>query len=160
MTLRSASLRLRIVRIGPADTVRVAEKARPLLDGPADPVALRRYLSDRRNYFLVAWDGEVAVGFLRATALGQILTRRPQMFLYEISVAESHRRRGVGRRLVERLLRFSRARHFDEVFVFTDPANRAAVGLYRATGATTETPGDRMYVYPLQRDPTGPRATR
>jgi ribosomal protein S18 acetylase RimI-like enzyme len=71
------------------------------------------------------------------------------MFLYEIEVRPGHRRRGVGRALITALLNYCRANHFEEVFVFTDPANSAAVGLYRSTGAVTETPADRMFVYQL-----------
>jgi ribosomal protein S18 acetylase RimI-like enzyme len=152
---RPASPRIRIERVRAADSARVATKARRLFDAPADPLALRRYLADRRNYFLVAWWGEVAAGFLRGTALGQVRTRRPQMFLYEIGVDRAYRRRGIGRRLVATLLRYCRAGNFDEVFVFTDPLNRAAVALYRGTGAITETPRDRMFVYRLR-----PRSAR
>ncbi|MGA7845773.1 MAG: GNAT family N-acetyltransferase [Thermoplasmata archaeon] len=142
----------------PAGTTRLAKVAEPLLDAPADLGALRRYLTDRRNIFLLASVGSRTVGFLRGTSLGQVHTRRPQMFLYEVAVAPACRRRGVGRALVEHLLAYCRARRFDEVFVFTDPGNRPAVALYRGTGAITETPRDRMFVYPLRKRAGGGRA--
>lgn len=100
--------------------------------------------------FLLAYDGPTPIGFLRGTALHQLETQRLQMFLYELAVARSCRRRGVGRALIERLLADCRRRGFDEVFVFTSPGNRPAVGLYVATGGRTETAADRMYVYPLR----------
>lgn len=123
--------------------------ARELFDEPPDPAAVTSYLQDESNLFLLATEGPVAIGFLRGTALGQLKSGRRQFFLYEIAVAPAFRRRGVGRALVRELLGWCRARSFEEVFVFTDPANAAAVGLYRSTGAVTETPADRMFVYLL-----------
>jgi aminoglycoside 3-N-acetyltransferase I len=105
------------------------------------------YLRDERNVFLLASEKARAVGFLRGTELGQLHSERKQMFLYEIAVDESCRRRGIGRALVNALLDFCRMRGFEEAFVFTDPANQPAVNLYRSTGAVTETPADRMFVY-------------
>jgi ribosomal protein S18 acetylase RimI-like enzyme len=137
----------RVTRMRRGDAARVARVAGPLFDQSADVVALRNYLSDPRNIFLLAWVDDGAVGFLRGTALGQIHARHPQMFLYEVAVARRFRRRGVGKLLVQHLLDHCRAHHFEEAFVFTDPRNRAAVRLYRSTGAVTETPRDRMFVY-------------
>lgn len=127
----------------------MARVANHLFDHPANRSALAAYLRDPRNVFLLAQRDGVAVGFLRGTSLGQLHTRRPQIFLYEIEVARRFRRRGVATALVERLLRYSRARRFEEVFVLTNPNNTAAVRLYRSTGAITETSGDRMFVYRL-----------
>ena len=73
------------------------------------------------------------------------------MFLYQIEVEAAFRRRGVGGTLVRWLIAYCRRRQFEEVFVFTDPSNAPAVGLYRSTGAVTETPADRMFVYQLER---------
>jgi ribosomal protein S18 acetylase RimI-like enzyme len=120
-----------------------------LFDDPPDPEAVRRYLADDRNVFYLAFEGKTAVGFLRGTALGQLKSPRHQMFLYEVGVDPPFRRRGVAHAMIERLLQECRERGFEEVFVFTDPANEPAVGLYRSTGAVTETPADRMFVYQL-----------
>jgi ribosomal protein S18 acetylase RimI-like enzyme len=120
-----------------------------LFDEPPDPEAVRAYLHDRRNLFLLAYEDGRAVGFLRGTELDQVKTTRHQFFLYEIAVLEGFRRRGIAGGLIAWLLRYARERSFEEVFVFTDPANRAAVALYRSTGAITETPADRMFVYRL-----------
>jgi len=125
-------------------------RAAHLFDEPPSPRAVRTYLADGRNVFLLAYQDDAIVGFLRGTELGQLKTDRKQMFLYEIAVAEPHRRQGVGRELIRALLRDCRDRGLEEVFVFTDdPANEAAERLYRSTGAVTETRGDRMYVYKL-----------
>lgn len=140
---------MKIVRLGPGQTAELLQ-ASALYDHPPSATAARAYLGDERNVFLLAREGAEAVGFLRGTALGQIHTPRKQMFLYEIGVAPTHQHRGVGRALVNSLLGYCRAEGFEEVFVLTDPANAAAVALYRSTGAVTETPADRMFVYRLR----------
>lgn len=138
-------------RLGPSDAA-VVLRSEHLFDEPLDGGAVRAYLRDRRNVFLLAVEGIRGVGFLRGTELRQLASPRRQMFLYEIAVEPNRRRRGVGRALVNALLAECGRRRFEEVFVFTDdPRNRAAAGLYRATGAVTETRGERMYVYTLPR---------
>ncbi len=148
---------MKVVRLGEGDAGRLLA-ASELFDAPPVGEAVRAYLADERNVVFLAVDSGRAVGFLRGTALNQIASARPQMFLYEIDVAPTHRRRGAGRALVRALLAYCRRHGFEEVFVFTDPANAAAVGLYRSTGAVTETVADRMFVYPLTRRPAGSRS--
>ncbi|HKV89686.1 MAG TPA: GNAT family N-acetyltransferase [Thermoplasmata archaeon] len=142
---------MRVRRLGPGESGLV-ETAADLFDETPDRAAASAYLSDRRNVVYLAWDGRGPVGFLRGSALRQLHTRRLQMFLYEIAVAPRARRRGVARALIEQLLEYCERREFDEVFVFTSPSNRAAVALYRSTGAVTETDEDRMYVYQLAKN--------
>lgn len=139
-------MRIRLLRPGEERDVAGASH---LLDEPPDLDAVRAYLTDERNVFFLAEEEGRAVGFLRGTAFGQLKSTRKQMFLYEIEVESKHRRLGIGSELVHRLIDYCRGRQFEEIFVFTDPSNLAAVSLYRSTGAVTETPADRMYVYPL-----------
>ncbi len=139
---------MRVRRLLPGDELAVVH-AGYLFDETPDVAAVRAYLADLRNILLMAFEGSEALGFLRGTELLQLTTRRRQMFLYEISVDEDFRRHGIGKALITTLLRDCRERGFEEVFVFTDPSNAAAVALYRSTGGVTETPADRMYVFTL-----------
>jgi ribosomal protein S18 acetylase RimI-like enzyme len=128
------------------------DRATHLFDEPPDARAVRSYLGDDRNVFLVAEEDGRVVGFLRGSALGQLKSPRQQMFLYEIEVDAACRRRGIGGELIRWLVAYCRANDFEEIFVFTDPSNASAVRLYRSTGAVTETPADRMFVYQLDAD--------
>lgn len=145
---REKPILLTITRLGRDHASQLA-RAPDLFDERPDLRAAREYLADPRNLFLLASDGPTPIGFLRGTSLRQIKTRRAQMFLYEIGVDRRYRRRGVGAALVQWLLDYCRKNDYDEIFVLTSPANRAAVRLYRSTGAATETKGDRMFVYRL-----------
>ena len=88
-------------------------------------------LADERTTFVTAFDGETPVGF----AFGYELPRRhgrPRIFfVYEVDVDERYRRRGIGRRLMEELLRGRK-----EAFVLTDADNDAAMALYASLGGT------------------------
>jgi aminoglycoside 3-N-acetyltransferase I len=154
---RSHTAVVTVRRLGPGHEREVLAAAH-LLDEPPDPSAVRSYLAEDRNVFLVAEEGSRAVGFLRGTELGQLKSGQKQMFLYEIEVETKSRRRGIGGDLVRWLDRYCRERGFEEMFVFTDPSNEPAVRLYRSTGAVTETPADRMFVYRLVPSPGVPRA--
>jgi len=140
---------VQIRRILPGKELTVLEASHLFDHGRPERASVRTYLADPHNRLLFAFERGTAVGFLRATELLQLTSHRKQMFLYEISVDEKFRQRGIGKALVQALLKDCRERGFAEVFVFTDPANAAAVALYRSTGAVTETPADRMFVYPL-----------
>ncbi len=139
---------MRVRRLLSGDELAVLHAAH-LFDEPPGLAAVRAYLSDDRNVLLLAFEGSEAVGFVRGTELLQLASRRRQMFVYEIGVDKPFRRRGVATALIKALLQDCRERGFEEAFVFTDPANVPAVELYRSTGALTETPADRMFVYPL-----------
>ena len=140
---------MRVRRLLPGDELAVLHAGYLFDEKMLDLPAVREYLADSRNMLLFAFEGSEALGFLRGTELLQLDSRRKQMFLYDIGVDEGYRRRGVGKALITALLRDCRERGFEEVFVFTDPANLPAVSLYQSTGAVTETPADRMFVYQL-----------
>jgi len=55
-------------------------------------------------------------------------------FVYYVDVAESHRRRGVGKAMLARLDELARGRGIAEGFVLTEPGNDAANALYRSAG--------------------------
>jgi ribosomal protein S18 acetylase RimI-like enzyme len=57
------------------------------------------------------------------------------MFLYELSVHADHRRRGIGKALVESLAALASARGCYGMWVGTEPDNAAALATYVAAGA-------------------------
>ncbi len=109
-----------------------------LFDSPPRPDATRRFLAEPTHHLLMALlDGE-PLGFVTG-----VETTHPdkgtEMFLYELSVAEPHRRRGIGRALVEALARTARERGCYGMFVLTDDETPAAMGTYATAGANAPT---------------------
>ncbi len=104
-------------------------------DGPGDPEGL---LADSRSLMLVALDGEQPVGFVLAHELPRRHGDASTLFVYEIEVAETHRRRGIAAALLERLAELARERGIAAGFVLTEPDNGPANALYREAGGATE----------------------
>jgi len=106
-----------------------------LFDCPPTDAWIERFLGAEGHHLLVALteSGEPA-GFVSG-----VETTHPdkgtELFLYELSVAPEHRRRGVGRSLVEALAQLARDRGCYGMWVGTEPDNAAAIATYRAAGS-------------------------
>jgi ribosomal protein S18 acetylase RimI-like enzyme len=142
---------MRVRRLAPGTELEIL-RAGYLMEEPPELSAARALLSDDRNVFLMAYEGSDAVGFLRATELTQLRSKRKQMFIHEVGVDEKYRRRGVGRGLLTSLLRDCRELGFEEVVIYVDPGNVPAVRLFLTTGALPEAAANRMFVYRLHSD--------
>jgi GNAT superfamily N-acetyltransferase len=122
-----------IVELGPADADKVIA-AGDLFDEQPKPDATARFLAEPGHHLLFAYDGTVPIGFITG-----VETVHPdkgtEMFLYEMGVVEAHRRRGVGRALVERLATIARSSGCYGMWVATDDANPAALATYESAGA-------------------------
>jgi len=108
-----------------------------LFDDRPDADATARFLAAPGHHLLIAYDGDLPIGFVSG-----VETTHPdkgtEMFLYELGVADSHRRRGVGRALVERLATIARSAGCYGMWVATDDSNPAALATYERAGATRD----------------------
>jgi ribosomal protein S18 acetylase RimI-like enzyme len=119
--------------LAPGDEEVVRELA--TYDGPGDPEAL---LADPRTLLLVAFDGGRPVGFVLAHELPRRHGDPAKLFVYEVDVAETHRRRGIASALLARLSELARERGIRTGFVLTEPDNGPANALYRSVGGATD----------------------
>lgn len=87
---------------------------------------------------LVAFDDERPVGFVLAHELPRRHGDRAKLFVYEVDVTESHRRRGIASALFARLGELARERDVGAGFVLTEPDNGPANALYRDAGGASE----------------------
>jgi ribosomal protein S18 acetylase RimI-like enzyme len=123
-------IEIRLLQQGDENVVR----ALATYDGPGDPEGL---LADTNTLFLVAFDHERPVGFVLAHELPRRHGDRSKLFVYEVDVAESHRRRGIAAALLDRLAELARERGIRVGFVLTEPDNAAANALYASAGGSS-----------------------
>jgi ribosomal protein S18 acetylase RimI-like enzyme len=128
--------RIYIVALGAADSGAVLRAAR-LFDAAPQKEYVARFLAAANHHLLLAYDGEQPVGFVSGVELTHP-DKGTEMFLYELSVDEAHRRRGIGRSLVSRLGELARERGCYGMFVLTEADNEAALATYRFGGVARE----------------------
>ncbi len=130
--------------LGPNDADRVLAVSH-LFDGPADEQATRRFLDEEGHHILVAYDGDHPAGFVSGVEVTHP-DKGTEMFLYELSVEEAFRQKGVGGALVERLASLAREQGCYGMWVLTDNDNAAARATYARCGAGAET-GQVVFVW-------------
>ena len=127
----------------------LARVAAGVFDEPIDPRRSAEFLADPRHHIAVAVDKGVVVGF--ASAVRYVNPDKPpELWINEVGVAASHRRRGCGKKMLAALLALARRRGCSEAWVLTEPTNRAAHALYRAAGGNRKRTDSVMFEFPLR----------
>lgn len=104
--------------------------------GGPSPDEVQSLLSDDRTYLFAAMSAdEEVIGYALAYRFAALYRPGGLAYLYDIEVAEAHRRKGAGRLLIDALLRHLKADGVMEMWLGTDTDNEAAQALYSATGA-------------------------
>jgi len=139
-----ADIHILHLRSGHEDLARRAVEKLKLGSQLTDPGFLTKLLRKEDSLLLVAVEDDEPVGFLIGYAMPRIDRPQPMMLLYEIGVAESHQRHGIGRRLVEGFLDWCRREDAAMAWVMTEASNGAARRLYTSAGAGEAELGDVM----------------
>ena len=95
---------------------------------------LRVLLGKSTFIALAALDGQEVVGGLAAYVLEKFERERSEVYVYDLAVAEAHRREGIARRLIEALKPIARARGAWVIYVQADRGDAAAIALYESLG--------------------------
>lgn len=119
--------------LGPDEAAILDTVADDVFDNDVNPAIAAEFLADPRHHLAVAVDGGVVVGM--ASAVHYVHPDKPtDLWINEVGVAQSHHRRGLGRRLVQELLARGRELGCRQAWVLTERENAAARGLYAAAG--------------------------
>jgi len=118
-----------------------------VFDHEVDPTLTAEFLDDGRHHLAVAIDGDRIVGM--ASALHYVHPdKSPQLWINEVGVAPSHRQRGIGKRLLDCLMRVAEELGCTEAWVLTDRDNSAGRRLYESVGA--DTPAEECLMYTIR----------
>jgi ribosomal protein S18 acetylase RimI-like enzyme len=109
--------------------------AAEVFDNPIDPERTREFLEDPRHHIAVAIDDGLVVGF--ASAVHYIHPdKAPEMWINEVALAPTHRRRGLGKAVLNALFEVGRTYNCTAAWVLTYRNNAAALALYSSVGGT------------------------
>lgn len=101
---------------------------------PPDDAYLRGLLGSGGFIAIAALDGSYVVGGLAAYVLPKFEQARREIYLYDLAVAATHRRRGIATALIRALQQRARAVGAYVVFVQADLGDDAAIALYGRLG--------------------------
>ena len=114
-------------------------------------VELAAALADSRCYLFLALRDGRPVGLLSAYRFPEVTAGGHCVYLYDLIVAEGHRRRGTGAALVQALLAACRAEGVRHLWAGTALGNAAAQRTFAATGATRVGETYAEYEWKLER---------
>jgi ribosomal protein S18 acetylase RimI-like enzyme len=83
---------------------------------------------------VVARNGDEVVGGLAAYELRKFERERSEIYIYDLAVAQEHRRRGVATGAIDELKRVARQRGSYVIFVQADRGDDPAINLYEGLG--------------------------
>jgi aminoglycoside 6'-N-acetyltransferase I len=135
--------------LGHQDAGVLAHIAPDVFDDPIDVGRANEFLADPRHHLAMAVEDGLVVGFVSAVHYVHPDKPRPELWINEVGVAATHRRRGLGTRLLHSVLAVARSLGCAEAWVLTDRANPAAMRLYTAAGSTEAPTDSVMFTFRL-----------
>jgi aminoglycoside 6'-N-acetyltransferase I len=153
MTDRAAPIAAIEIRfLGPHDAGVLEHVAPDVFDDPINASRAAEFLADPRHHLAVAIADGFVVGFVSAVHYVHPDKPRPELWINEVSVAPTHRSRGLATQLLRSMFGLARDLGSVEAWVLTDRANTAAMRLYAAAG-NAEPPSDHvMFTFRLDND--------
>jgi len=120
-----------------------------VFDHAIDPHWSREFLADQRHHLIVALENGIVVGMISAVNYVHP-DKAPQLWINEVGVASSHRRRGIGRRMLETMLARGQALGCTEAWLGAEEDNLPARRLYESVQSSAEP--FVLYSFPLDAD--------
>jgi aminoglycoside 3-N-acetyltransferase I len=103
-------------------------------DAVPNDAYLQSLLAKPHFIALVAIHGDQVVGGLAAYELEKFERERREIYIYDLAVADKHRRKGLATNLIKELQRIAKTRNTYVIFVQADPEDEPAIRLYESFG--------------------------
>ncbi len=95
---------------------------------------VERLLRNENFVALAAVEGDAVIGGLAAYELPKFEQERSEMYIYDLAIVESHRRKGVATALIDRVRAIGKERGAWVVFVQADQGDTPPIELYSKLG--------------------------
>lgn len=103
-------------------------------DAPPSDSWLAAQLTNPATIALAAYDEDALVGALTGYVLGKLEAQRSEIYIYDLAVRKSHRRRGVATALIGALNDVAQSVGAWVIYVQADYGDDAAIALYIKLG--------------------------
>jgi len=130
-------------RLGPADGGDACELVSMFYPSCPDGPMMRAWLGDPRHWMIGGYAGETPAGLAWGHQLARADGGPDMLLVYSTDVAEAHRRRGLGRAMMDELRRLKPG----SMWLVTNEANEAAMRLYESAGGDRPQPDDVVFVW-------------
>lgn len=151
MTIAKRSPQQVTIKILTSDDTGMLENiASDVFDDPIDRSRAEEFLSDPRHHLVVALATDQIIGFVSAVHYVHTDKSHPELWINEVSVAETYRRQGLGKRLLEVMFDVARELGCAEAWVLTERENTAAMNLYAALDNAESPSNHVMFTFHLK----------
>jgi aminoglycoside 3-N-acetyltransferase I len=103
-----------------------------------DGAYLEQLLEKDSFIAIVAVSGQQVIGGMTAYVLDQYHSSLPVLYVHDLAVMHAYQRKGVGRQLMEFVVRYARGNGFQQMFIQAELEDDYAVDFYRKTKPTGE----------------------
>ena len=103
-------------------------------DSRPSPAYLTRLLAQDHFIAIAASSGNDVVGAIAAYVLDKFEQERSEIYIYDLAVAEPHRRQGIATAMIAELQRIAAERGTYVTFVQADQGDDSAIALYSKLG--------------------------
>ena len=123
--------------LGPNDANVLDYVALGVFDHEINAKWTAEFIADSRHHLAVALEGQIVVGM--ASGVHYVHPdKAPELFVNEVGVAPTHQNRGIGRQVLQTLLRHGHSLGCKEAWLGTELSNAAARRMYAAAGGEEE----------------------
>jgi ribosomal protein S18 acetylase RimI-like enzyme len=136
--------------LGPNDLHLLNNVAENVFDDPIVESSAQEFLADPRHRLIVALDNDLVIGFVSAVIYVHPDKPAPELWINEIGVAPPHHRQGIGKALMQAILKEAKQAGCSEAWVLTERENLSAMAMYRSTGGEESSPDPVMFTFGLQ----------
>ncbi len=137
-----------ICRLTPADTALAQGLLRVFADALEEPdtylgavpsdAYLQKVLAQDHVIALAARSGETVLDGLVAYTLEKLEQQRSEIYIYDLAVATSHRRKGIATALIRAVQQIAANCHAHVIFVQADQGDDPEIALYESLGLREE----------------------
>ena len=105
---------------------------------PPNDAYLQRVLGRAETIALIATEADEVIGGLVAYVLDKLEQERSEIYIYDLAVAEAHRRRGVATALIAEVQRIAAEIGSWVIYIQADYGDEPAIALYDGLGRREE----------------------